>query len=161
MARPRSPRRFARGSQSAPVGIVQKKRVRWHRLALEFLENRLLLAQDMWTGGGDGKTWQDGSNWSLNAAPGTSDSAVINVASSLTILYNGTSSIESVTSNANAAIDITGGSLTVTSGTSQVSGALTVSAGATLAASGTGVAFTATGSTTIDGSDLYAQGALR
>ena len=42
--------------------------------------------------------------------------------SSLTILYNGTHLILSVTDN--AAIDITGGSLEVTSGASQVSGAL-------------------------------------
>ncbi len=121
---------------------------------MEFLEHRLLLAQDVWTGAGDGKSWQDGSNWSLSAAPGSNDSALINVGSSLTILYNGNSSVLSITDN--AAFDITGGSFEVTSGTSQISGALTVAAGATLEASGSGVTFTATGATTIDGASLYA-----
>ena len=123
---------------------------------MEFLEQRLLLAQDFWTGGGDGKTWQDGNNWSTKAAPGSSDSATINVANGLTITYDGTSSIQNLTDN--AAIDIAGGSLTFTSGTSQVGGSLTVGGGATLSASGAGTTFTATGPTSIDGAILYASG---
>ncbi len=134
--------------------LIRGKISRPRRLFMEFLEQRLLLAQDVWTGGGDDKSWQDGSNWSLGAAPGSSDSAMISVGSSLTILYNGSSSILSITDN--AGIDITGGSLEVTSGASELSGSLTVAAGATLEASGTGVTFTATGATTIDGANLYA-----
>ena len=123
---------------------------------MQVLEQRLLLSQDVWTGGGDGKTWQDASNWSENAVPGSSDDVTINVGTGLTIDYNGTSSIQNIVDN--AALDITGGSLTVTSGTSQVSGSLTVGAGATLSASGSGTTFTASGATTIDGSNLYASG---
>ncbi len=129
---------------------------------MEFLENRLLLAQDVWTGGGDGTTWQNGQNWSLNRAPGASDSALITVSNSLTIVYNGNSSIQSITDDASngasAAIDITGGSLTVTSGASQTSGALTVAPGATLSASGSGTTFTETGAATLSGANLYASG---
>ncbi len=155
MARSRSPR-DSRVRQNAVRPVQPRRKTAFYRLlAMEFLEQRLLMAQDVWTGAGDGKSWQDGKNWSLNAAPGASDSALINAGSTLTILYNGSSSIESLADN-NAGIDITGGSLQVTAGTSQVGGALTVAAGATLTASGSGVNFTATGATTIDGANLYA-----
>ena len=129
---------------------------RRHRAVMEMLEQRLLLAQDVWTGAGDDKTWQDANNWSTKAVPGSADSAMISVASNLTIDYNGTSSIQNVTDN--AALNFTGGSLTVTSGSSQVSGSLTVGAGATLSVSGSGTTFTASGATTINGSNLFASG---
>ena len=62
------------GSVSQPLTERLKRGRRktgsYRRLMMEFLEQRLLLAQDMWTGAGDGKTWQDGQNWSLGAAPG-------------------------------------------------------------------------------------------
>ncbi len=154
MASSRSQRDSNARAKRASFNLLRGKTARPRQLFMEFLEQRLLLAQDVWTGAGDGKSWQDGSNWSLSAAPGSNDSALINVGSSLTILYNGNSSFLSITDN--AAIDITGGSFEVTSGTSQISGALTVAAGATLEASGSGVTFTATGATTIDGANLYA-----
>ena len=141
-------------AKKARVNLLRGKTTRPRQLFMEFLEQRLLLVQDVWTGGGDGKSWQDGSNWSLTEAPGNTDSAFINVGSSLTILYSGNSSVLSITDN--AAIDITAGSLEVTSGTSQISGALTVGAGASLKASGSGATFTSTGNTTIDGASLYA-----
>ena len=130
------------------------RRFRLHDI--EMLEQRLLLAQDMWTGGGDGKSWQDASNWSTKAVPGSSDDVTIDVATNLTIVYNGTSSIQDVVNN--AALEITGGSLTVTSGTSQVGGALTVGGNATLSASGSGTTFTASGTTNIGGANIYASG---
>ena len=37
---------------------------------MEFLERRILMAQDMWTGGGDGKTWQERSKLELERRPG-------------------------------------------------------------------------------------------
>ena len=141
--------------QKAVRPVQPRRKTAFYRLlAMEFLEQRLLMAQDVWTGDGDGKSWQDGSNWNLNAVPGASDSALITAGNTLTILYNGSSSIESLTDN--AAIDVTGGSLEVTSGASQVSGALSLAAGATFTASGSGVTFTATGAATIDGANLYA-----
>ncbi len=129
---------------------------------MEFLEHRLLMAQDMWTGGGDAKSWQDPHNWSLNAAPGSSDTAVIEVANALTIDYSGNSSIESITDDpsngASAAIDIMSGSLSVTSGASQIDGSLSFGSGASLSAMGSGTTFTASGAADIDGSNLYASG---
>src|SRR4051794_37777211 len=81
------------------------------RPGLEVLEQRLMLTQDVWTGGGDGKTWQDANNWSMKVVPGSPDDVTINVTNNLTIGYNGTSSIQSIVDN--AGIAITGGSLTV------------------------------------------------
>ena len=150
---------FATGLESQQTERLKRSRRKTgflRRLMMERLEQRMLLAQDMWTGGGDGKTWQDGQNWSLGAEPGSGDTASITVGGGLTITYNGTSSIESVTDN--SAIDITGGSLTVTSGVSQVSGAFTVGSNATLSASGGGTTFTATGAATINGANIYASG---
>ena len=112
MARSRLPRGGSGPRRSAlePIQHGRKTGV-YRRLMMEFLEQRLLMAQDVWTGAGDGKSWQDGHNWSLNAAPGSSDTAVIEVASAVTIDYSGNSSIESVTDDASngasAAIDIT------------------------------------------------------
>ena len=63
--------------EESTFNLVRGKIARPRRLLMEFLEQRLLMAQDVWTGAGDGKSWQDGSNWSLNAAPGASDSALI------------------------------------------------------------------------------------
>jgi hypothetical protein len=123
---------------------------------IEILEPRQLLAQDVWTGAGDGKSWQDQNNWSLKAVPGPSDDATISAAANLTVLYSATASIRSL--NDGAGLDIAGGSLTVTSGASQVSGSLMVAAGAVLSSSGSGTSFTATGSATIDGANLYASG---
>ncbi len=156
MGRPRLPRDPDVRKTVAAQKLVRRKISHQHRLFLEFLEQRLLLSQDVWTGGGDGKTWQDGHNWSLSAAPGSGDTALINVSNGLTITYNGTSSIESVTDN--ASLDITGGTLTVTSGTSQVSGAFTIGSNATILASGAGTTFTATGAATINGSNVFASG---
>ncbi len=154
MARSSLPRAVQSEREAERLKCGRRKTVSYRRLMMEFLEQRLLMAQDVWTGGGDGKTWQDGHNWSLGAAPGSGDAASINVGSSLTITYNGNSTIESVTDN--AAIDIAGGSLSLTSGASSVSGAFSVAAGASLSASGAGTTFTATGLATIDGANLSA-----
>lgn len=47
---------------------------RARRVFLERLEDRQLLATDVWTGAVS-SSWSDPSNWSLNAIPGTGDIA--------------------------------------------------------------------------------------
>ena len=59
MARSRSARKSKAGEKATRVEFFHRKTVRHRRLAMEFLEQRLLMAQDVWTGGGDGKTWQE------------------------------------------------------------------------------------------------------
>src|SRR5262245_17184085 len=77
------------------VSVVRKARC-CRGPALEALEPRLVLAPVLWTGGGDGKSWQDGNNWSTHAVPGTSDDVTINVANNPTIISNGSVTIQSL-----------------------------------------------------------------
>ncbi len=105
-----------------------------------------LPSPDTWTGGGDGKSWNDPNNWSEDAVPGSNDEAIINVPG-LTVNYSGgSSSVNSVVSEAN--LIIAGGSLTV-------NGAFILSGGASLTASGTATTFSADGTTTANGTSLY------
>jgi hypothetical protein len=107
-----------------------------------------------WTGGGDGKTWQDVNNWSTHAVPGSQDDVTISAASNPTVVFNGTATIRSLDDE--DSLTIAGGSLTFTAGSSRVAGALSVASGAKLAVMNTGTAFTAQGSTVIDGANLSA-----
>ena len=133
--------------KTARAELVCRKANRRHQPAIEVLEQRLEMAQVSWTGLGDGTTWQVAKNWSSNAVPGASDDVTINVANNPTIIYNGTSTIQSLVDN--DTLSIAGGSLTVTSG-------LTVGSGATLSATNAGTSFTASGTTTINAANIYA-----
>ena len=147
MTRLRLPRMLRVREKTARAELVCRKANRRHQPAIEVLEQRLEMAQVSWTGLGDGTTWQVAKNWSSNAVPGASDDVTINVANNPTIIYNGTSTIQSLVDN--DTLSIAGGSLTVTSG-------LTVGSGATLSATNAGTSFTASGTTTINAANLYA-----
>ena len=116
-----------------------------------------MLAAVAWTGLGDHINWSDPLNWSSGALPGASDGVTINLAGSQTIVFSSTLGSRTVASlNGSDPLSITGGSLTVT-GNSTLTGTLSMNGGS-LNASGTGVAFTATGVTTISGAGLTALG---
>ena len=95
-----------------------------HRLPLflERLEDRTLLSQDIWQAGSG--NWDDGANWSLTHAPGTSDTAYISTtsAATITIQSGDTINVQSVSIGSNDTLSITGGSLTVTSGALTLNG---------------------------------------
>ncbi len=103
---------------------------RLFRLAMEALEPRTLLSNVAWTGSGDGTTWTDAANWSNDAVPGASDDVTIDLS------Y--------------------GQPVELTSGAQSVSG-LTMSGG-TLQVTGSGVSLSVTGTTTVAGANLEAQG---
>ncbi len=115
-----------------------------------------LLTSFSWTGGGDGKSWSDPNNWAGGAVPGAFAHVTIDVPG-LTVTYaGGSTSIGSITSEAN--LVIASGSIQVTSGASDISGTLTVSAGASLTVTGSGTTFTAEGTTTADAANLSVSG---
>lgn len=56
---------------------------------LDPLEARVLLANVLWTGAGDGTSWDDGANWSTSAVPQPGDDVTIDVAGSPMIVKSG------------------------------------------------------------------------
>ncbi len=89
------------------------------RAVAEPLERRTLLTTIVWDGGpsGNGTAWSTDANWVGDVKPGMDDDAVINTAGP-TIIFNGTESVKSVTSN--RAISMTAGTFTIAA-TSQLS----------------------------------------
>src|SRR5262249_14443115 len=105
---------------------------------------------------GDG-LWRTAANWVGGSVPGPGDDAVIDDTSpAVTVRVSAGSpvSVRSLTDTKPFIID-PAVSFTVTAGTSSVSRPFTVRPGAPLASSGS---FTATGTTTIDGANLFAAG---
>jgi hypothetical protein len=62
-----------------------------------------------WIGGSG--SWQDAAKWSSGTVPGQADNVLIDVASNITVSYNGTSSVRSV--NSKETLQLQGGSLEV------------------------------------------------
>ena len=80
-------------------------RRRFRRLPrLEALEDRTLLSNVTWTGGGDGENWGDARNWDTQMVPGSGDDVTIDVDG--TTIVNGYFDINSLTCN--SSLDITG-----------------------------------------------------
>ena len=100
------------------------------RLFCEALEDRTLLATNMWNSSVGG-SWQTASNWSLDHVPTNGEDVVIpELSGTQTITYSsGTSTIQSLTTSTN--VDLSGGTLNVT-GTIQSSGGQLTLDGATL-----------------------------
>ena len=139
---------FRRGRRSAAL-------LRRYQLVAEALEPRQLLATVNWISATSG-SWDAAANWSTNAVPGTNDDVVINV-SGATPTVTISSNVESIHSiTADDPLAISGGSLSVAANSS-ISGGLSMTGGS-LTASGSGVSFTVTGTTTVPGASLYAQG---
>ena len=110
---------------------------------------------DNWISTSSGN-WNVASNWSTGLVPTANSIVVINVpgATPTVTISSGTQSVLSLT--ATDPLSITGGSLTV-GGDSAISGGLTMTGGS-LTASGSGISLTVTGTTTISGANLFAQG---
>lgn len=58
-------------------GFRNRKEANYARLGIEFLENRITFAADVWTGKGETPSWDNVSNWSLNRLPTINDVAII------------------------------------------------------------------------------------
>ena len=125
------------------------------RAAFEMLEHRRLLATDNWISVSSG-SWDVASNWSTGKVPGATDDVVINVPGASPTVTIG-SNVESVASITTAdPLVISGGGLTVTAD-STIGGGLAMTGGS-LAGNGSGVSLSVTGTTTVSGANLYAQG---
>lgn len=108
--------------------------------SFEPLEPRTLLSTVLWTGGGNGATWEDPNNWSTHALPGSTADVVIDVAANPAItLSSAAASIHSLTLA--EALTVTGGSLAVAT-TATITGTLTINGGTV-----TGGAWDSTGGT--------------
>jgi hypothetical protein len=125
------------------------------RAALDFLEPRTLLSNVTWTGSADGKSWTVAGNWSDDAVPTASDDVTINLGGNPTIqITSGTQAVHSLTST--DALSISGGSLSVAANSSMSDGlAMT---GGSLLADGSGITLSVTGTTTVSGGSLEAEG---
>src|SRR4051812_34197114 len=100
MARSRSVPIVRSNGANARARRIRRESHRLHRATMEILEQRLLLAQVTWTGGGDARNWTDVNNWSGHAVPGPADDVTINLAGSPTIqIASGTQSVHSVASS--------------------------------------------------------------
>jgi len=97
------------------------------RACAEALERRMLLTVIAWDGGpmGTGTNWADSVNWVGDVKPGPGDDAVINATGS-PITFNGTESVNSVTTS--RSISINSGLLSVAA-TTQIAADLTLAGG--------------------------------
>ena len=131
------------------------RRRRGNRPTVETLENRQLLSTVDWISPTSG-SWNVAANWSTDAVPSPGSDVVINV-SGATPTVTISSNVESVNSiTADDPLAISGGGLTVAAN-STISDGLAMTGGS-LTASGSGVSLTVTGTTTVSGASLYAEG---
>ena len=133
----------------------RRPRVRPTSPAMEILEDRQLLATVYWISSTSGD-WNTKADWSSGNVPGPSDDAVINVtgATPTVTISTGNQSVHSIA--ASDPLSITGGSLTVASN-STISDGLSMTGG-TLEANGSGISLDVTGTATVAGANLYAEG---
>jgi hypothetical protein len=141
-----------RASTSRNGRQATRNRLKKRRLILERLEDRLVLAQILWDGGGDGVSWLDANNWTGDALPGSTDTAVIED-SDLLVRIGGAVTVGGLDATSSLIVDA-GGSLTL-KGSSIVRGDFTVTNGRTLRADGPDVVVEITGNTVADGCDLF------
>ena len=99
----RPARRIRRGKQHfSSINIAAE---------VQQLENRLLLSAVTWTGGGDGQSWNNASNWNTGVLPGASDDVVISAGFASIVHSGGTDTVKSLTSD--SPFTLSGGTLTV------------------------------------------------
>ena len=126
----------------------------------ELMEARTLLSTVNWVGSNTGGDWDVAANWldattGLNHVPTASDAAVVNLTAAGTVTLNGsvTDTANSLTTNANSSISISGDTLSLAS-TSTIGGGLALDGG-TLTGAGT---LTVTGATTWAGGTMSGTG---
>src|SRR5437868_12988166 len=112
-----------RKPRSPEARRTSRRGLKSFRPTVESLEERVLLDTDLWRAAVSGN-WSDGSKWSLGAAPGVNDTAVIDASgSNYTVTLDASPTISGFTLNsANATLSATGRTLTV-------NGAADISAG--------------------------------
>ena len=111
----------------------------------------------LWTGGGDGVSWNNANNWSNNVPPAASDDAVISsVGTNVTITIGSDVTVQSL--QCSASLKVSGGNLSLTKGASQVAGNFIAAASRTVTASGTNTSLHASGVTALAGVNLTASG---
>ncbi|WP_372896812.1 hypothetical protein, partial [Stieleria sp.] len=109
---------------------------RRHRkqLHLELLEDRRLLAQVDWDGGGDGSSWSDPLNWSSDQLPTAVDDVAISLPGDYSVVLSNDVSLQSLTvgnPTGTQTLRLSSSTLDVTTGTFQIeSGAAVVVTGA-------------------------------
>jgi RHS repeat-associated protein len=146
-----APRRSWR-SRATSFSPVQRRR---RFLAVEGLENRLLLATVTWVSNSSGN-WDDASNWNTDTIPGPGDDVVIDVNGATPTITIDSSTQATVNSlSASDPLAIAGGSLYVAAD-STISGGLSMTAGGSLTASGSEVVLTVSGTPSISAASLYA-----
>ncbi len=141
---------FRSSPRKLKSGLSSRRQTRRASLDFEPLEDRRLLSVIQWTGGGDGKSWQDAKNWG-GTLPGPNDWAEINSAfASQTITSSADVSVWRLTSE--APFQITAGTFAAEN-MLQVDNTFTISGG-TLAnttvdagTGGQGIVFTSAGGT--------------
>ncbi len=122
----------------------------------DYLESRQLLTTIYWNSSTSGD-WNTAADWSPQQVPNSSDNVVIDEAGATPTITISSGESESVLSiMASDPLSITEGSLTVAA-TSTIGDGLSMTNGS-LAAKGKGASFTVTGTTTVSGSSLYAEG---
>src|SRR5258708_5367002 len=135
---------------------LPRKRSRpFRRLFVEALEERLAPAIATFVNSAGG-SWGVASNWKSGAVPVAGDDLVIPFSGCTVTESESSVSVASIQSQ--ATLNITNGLFQVTSGSSSISASLTVAGGAFLTATGVGTSFTASGSTAVDGANLFARG---
>lgn len=97
----------------------------------------------VWSGNGDGASWNNSQNWVGNQVPGPGNSVFITNGIGGTVVISASVTVESVVCN--KGLTITNNVLTVTLGVSSIQGTLTVGTSGGLAASGSATTFTSTG----------------
>ncbi len=157
-----SPRnRDFRNSELKSRKLAQRKRSLRFSPNFQGLEDRPLLSTIIWNtmASPTGGKWDTGANWLGGVIPGSGDNAVINLSGAGTVTLSGsaTDSVNSLTTNANTSIGISGetlslatmsaigGNLSLSSGVLTGAGTLSVAglttwAGGTMSGSGTTIA---------------------
>lgn len=134
--------RFGRGLAEAAWRAVGR------RIRVEELESRMLLANVVWDGGGDGVNWGDPLNWNTNLLPGAGDD--VTVAAGPTAVQFWVESVHIRTLIAGRTIQVNGGSISATMGI-QANVPLMLQGGTlrdtTITASGAGIALSGYGGT--------------
>src|SRR4051794_39246676 len=113
--------RFWASRRSRPIRKLPHKPLKYQRLCLEILEDRLAPAGILWDAGGDGSSWSDRFNWSGDVVPdSTADVAISNLGATVVVVNGSQPAIHSLDNHATLRIlsDNTNGSghLTVADG---------------------------------------------
>ena len=131
----RQNRRDVHRARAKAVRQLERQRSLTFRPRFQGLEDRVLLSTVVWdsTKHPTGGSWDNASNWMGGAVPTASDDVVIDLtgAGTVTLDTSATDSVNSLTTNANTTISISGDTLSLAASSTIASG-LSVTSGGTL-----------------------------